>query len=128
MMSILSLARTTLGGLLIGWMFTHLSFAIPLKRLRETDTLVAFYHPRPSYPLHILLVPKRAIASLRDLSSSDTDFLVDLYNTVQSFVDELGLEQTGYRLIVNGGEYQQIHQLHFHLVSDDLPDQALDSL
>jgi histidine triad (HIT) family protein len=122
MMSILSLARTSLGGLLIGWMFTYLSFAIPLKRLRESDTLVAFYHPHPSYPLHILLVPKRAITSLMDLSSSDANFLVDLYNTVQSLVDELGLERTGYRLVVNGGDYQQIRHLHFHLVSDDLPE------
>lgn len=127
-MSLLSLARTTVGGLLIGWIFTHLSFAIPLKRLRETVTLVAFYHPRPSYPLHILLVPKRAISGLLDLSSSDTDFLVDLYHTVQSLVDELGLEQTGYRLVVNGGEYQQIRQLHFHLVSDDLPNYAKESM
>jgi histidine triad (HIT) family protein len=122
MMSILSLARTSLGGLLIGWMFTYLSFAIPLKRLRESDTLVAFYHPHPSYPLHILLVPKRAITSLMDLSPSDADFLVDLYHTVQSLVDELGLERTGYRLVVNGGDYQQIRHLHFHLVSDDLPE------
>ena len=46
-MPYLSLARSTLGGLIIGWMFAHLSFAIPVKRLRETDTLLAFYHPVP---------------------------------------------------------------------------------
>ncbi|MEZ4510613.1 MAG: hypothetical protein R3C62_01950 [Chloroflexota bacterium] len=38
-----------------------MSFLIPVQRLRETATLLAFHHPKPSYPLHILLVPKRPL-------------------------------------------------------------------
>jgi histidine triad (HIT) family protein len=97
-------------------MFENMSFAIPVKRLRETDTLLAFYHPKPSYPFHVIIVPKKAVASLMQLDPSDAAFLSDLYATVQSLVDEFKLP--AYRLIVNGGEFQEFPQLHFHLVAD----------
>ena len=93
-----------------------MSFAIPVQRLRETETLLAFYHPKPAYKFHVLLVPKKSVASLKDLDSNDAVFLVGLYSTVQSLVDEFHL--SAYRLIVNGGEYQDFPQLHFHLISD----------
>ena len=95
-----------------------MSFAIPVHRLRETRALIAFYHPRPTYPVHILLVPKQAIINLSELTPADAPFLIDLFQTVQELVRELGLESGGYRLIVNGGKYQDVPQLHFHLVSD----------
>jgi histidine triad (HIT) family protein len=101
---------------LIGWMFAHMSFAIPVKRLRETETLMAFYHPMPAYPFHVLLVPKKAVASLKEFDSTDTAFLTDLYSTVQDIVNEFQLP--AYRLIVNGGEFQDFPQLHFHLISN----------
>ena len=100
---------------LIGWIFAHMSFAIPVKRLRETDTLMAFYHPKPLYPFHVLLIPKKAVPSLKEFDSTDTTFLIDLYSTVQSLVNELQLP--AWRLIVNGGAYQDFPQLHFHLIS-----------
>jgi histidine triad (HIT) family protein len=101
---------------LIGWIFTHMSFAIPVKRLRETPNLIAFQHPSPSYKVHLLLVPKRQVQSLADFDPQDTAFLTDLYSTVQSLVKEFDLK--AYRLIVNGGEYQDFPHLHFHLISD----------
>jgi histidine triad (HIT) family protein len=101
---------------LIGWIFAHMSFVIPVKRLRETETLMAFYHPKPAYMFHVLLVPKKAVTTLKDFDSKDSAFLSDLYATMQSLVEEHHL--TAYRLIVNGGEYQDFPQLHFHLISD----------
>ena len=101
---------------LIGWIFAHLSFAIPVRRLRETETLMAFYHPKPAYPFHVLLVPKKAVLSLTEFDPTETVFLSDLYSTVQTLVDEFQLP--AYRLIVNGGEYQDFPQLHFHLISN----------
>src|SRR5215207_6419219 len=76
---------------LIGWIFAHMNFAIPVKRVRETGTLMAFYHPKPSYPFHVLLVPKKAVTSLKEFDSKDCAFLVDLYSTVQNLVDEFQL-------------------------------------
>src|SRR5215216_2110165 len=100
---------------LIGRIFAHMSFAVPVKRLRETKTLLAFHHPKPAYLFHVLLVPKKAIPSLKELDSRDLVFLSDVHSTVQSLVDEFHL--SAYRLIVNGGEYQDFPQLHFHLIS-----------
>ncbi len=113
------LSWRNMGKNLIRWMFRHMSFAIPVRRLRETKTLIAFHHPQPSYPLHILLTAKRSYSSFMDLPITDTTFLRELTLTVQSLVREFKLEESGYRLITNGGVYQDIPQLHFHLISDE---------
>jgi len=119
------ISQTLVGRVLIGWIFAHMSFAIPVKRLRETGTLLAFRHPKPSYPLHILLVPKKSIRSLDDLKEEDHGFLLDVFQTSKSLVNELGIGETGYRIILNGGEYQEVPQLHFHLISEtDSPDNS----
>src|SRR5512141_1545712 len=99
------LARQPLLRPLVQWMFAHMSFVIPTQRLRETKTLVAFRHPQPNYPLHILIVPKAAYHSLLDVPPHATDFMRDLIETVQSLVREFQLESAGYRLITNGGAY-----------------------
>jgi histidine triad (HIT) family protein len=93
-----------------------MSFLIPVVRLRETLSLIAFQHPSPSYKFHVLIMPKREVDSLAHFDPADTAFLSDLYSTVQSLVDEFHLQ--AYRLIVNGGEYQDFPHLHFHLISD----------
>ncbi len=97
------------------WMLNHFPFAIPVKRLRETDSLLAFFHPQPAYPFHVLLVPKQAVRTFSDLNPA-SPFLADLVTAAQSIVEEYHL--TAYRLIVNGGEYQEFPHLHFHLISD----------
>jgi histidine triad (HIT) family protein len=98
-------------------MIATLPFALPPHRLRETPTLLAFFHPAPSHPYHVLLIPRKPIASLAQLDpAAEADFLTDLFSTVQSLVDEYRLP--AYRLIVNGGDYQDFSYLHFHLVSD----------
>jgi histidine triad (HIT) family protein len=94
-----------------------MSFALPVRRLRETETLLAFHHPRPAYPVHILLVPKKALAGLEAIGPDDGPFLADLVAAVQSLISELNLEAAGYRLIANGGRFQDVPQLHFHLIS-----------
>ena len=94
-----------------------MSFVIPAKRLRETDTLLAFHHPKPSYPFHVVFVPKQAIPSLMELNPTESTFLSDLFTAVQSIVAEFQLP--AYRLIVNGGEYQDFPHLHFHLISGE---------
>ncbi|MBI3737639.1 MAG: HIT domain-containing protein [Chloroflexi bacterium] len=109
-------ANTRLGRVLIGWVFAKMSFILPIDRLRETQTLIAFHHPKPSYSFHVLLVPKKAVQNLSELDAADSAFLADLFSTVQSIVNEFHLP--AYRLIVNGGEYQGFPQLHFHLVSE----------
>jgi len=86
----------------------------------ESATLIAFYHPNPSYTFHILIVPKKAVSDLQEFNPIDHhQFLIELFQIVRNLVERFNLEAYGYRLIVNGGKYQIIPQLHFHLVSDD---------
>jgi histidine triad (HIT) family protein len=117
---LLWLARSRPGQWLVRWGFTKMSFVIPVKRLKETETLMAFHHPRPSHPLHILLVPKRPYTSLLELAPDDAGFSKDLFTTVQDLVREFGLERSGYRLIANGGAYQDVPHLHFHLIAEEI--------
>ena len=111
------LANTPLGRFLIHILFYKMSFLIPAKRLRETDTLLAFHHPKPSYPVHILLMPKLELPNFQSLDANHAAVLADVVSTAQSLVEELNLAEKGYRLIVNGGEYQDFPHLHFHLIS-----------
>ena len=108
--------NTNSGKFLVRIIFSKMSFLIPTKRLRETETLLAFHHPKPSYPFHVVLVPKQTVPNLMELDPKDSTFLSELFTTVQSLVTEFQLP--AYRLIVNGGEYQDFPHLHFHLVSD----------
>ena len=117
--NLFAFARSPVGCFFLGWFIAHMSFLIPVHRLRETDTLLAFYHPKPSYPVHILFVPKKAIKDLSEIQPGDEVFLVEVVRISQELVKELGLTNSGYRLIVNGGKYQDVPLLHFHLISGD---------
>jgi histidine triad (HIT) family protein len=116
---ILRIARSRLLGRCIRWSFAHMSFVLPVKRLYESESLIAFPHPRPSYALHILIVPKRSIGSFIEIPPGETAFMHDLPDAVAVLVRRFNLERVGYRLITNGGAYQDVPLLHFHLVSDD---------
>jgi histidine triad (HIT) family protein len=115
---LLALARSPFGRHLVHGVFRYMTFALPVARLRETATLVAFHHPRPAYPVHILLVPKKPLSGLADLGAGEGAFLADLFETVRSLVAEFDLDRRGYRLIANGGAYQAVAHLHFHLITE----------
>jgi len=117
-----SIAKTWVGGLILHWIFAYFSFVIPVKRLTERDSVLAFHHPSPSYPLHILIVPKSKVKTLADLPSKDHLFELELFSVVNELVKMFNLESKGYRLIVNGGNSQEVDHLHFHLISEDAAD------
>ena len=101
------------------WGLINMNDWLPINKISETDSLVCFYHPQPVFPVHILLVPKEELRNLSQLKPQQSDFLQDLITTVQSLIVELDLEERGYRLILNGGKYQDFPQLHFHLTSGE---------
>jgi len=111
------MARTSFGRFITALVFAKMDFLIPVKRLRDTPNCLAFHHPSPAYPLHILIVPKRSLAGLQDLSPADQELLFEMFQTVQSLVAEFNLDPAGYRLVINGGKNQDIPLLHFHLIS-----------
>lgn len=101
------------------WGLINMNDWLPINKISETDSLICFHHPQPVYPVHILLVPKEELRDLTQLKTEDSEILKDLFTTVQSLIAELDLEEKGYRLILNGGEYQDFPQLHFHLTSGE---------
>lgn len=118
MKSLYVLLATPLGRRFWCWMIQKMPFALPVDRLRETPTLLAFRHPKPAYAFHVILVPRQDVASLANLDPQQTQLLTDLFSTVQSLVNEYDLQAIGYRLVVNGGPFQEFPHLHFHLISD----------
>ena len=114
-----AMAKTWLGGIILHWIFAYFSFAIPGEKLIENDTLIAFHHPSPSYPLHILIVPRSKFRSLMDLPSDEAAFEIGLFKAVKQLVKRFRLDENSYRLIANGGSAQEVDHLHFHLISDD---------
>lgn len=108
----------------MGWVMENWSSLLPAERLYETSRLVAFVHPHPVYSTHILIVPKKAIPDLSALSKEGDEFvnqfMIDLLSCLTRLVAEYDLGKSGYRLIVNGGSYQDVPELHFHLVSGPL--------
>ena len=92
---------------------------MPVNKLYETELVVAFYHPKPSHNIHILIVPKQAIENFLALSPDHKPVIQDVIATAQHLVRELQLTEKGYRLVVNGGPYQDVQQLHYHLISDE---------
>ena len=71
------------------WMLNKVPFAIPVKRLREPDSLLAFFHPKPTYPFHVILLPKKAILSFSDLDPTDRLGLTASH-AVSTAVDKAG--------------------------------------
>ena|SRR5690606_2217087 len=115
---LLRLARSPVAGWFIAFILAHAAFLLPAERLYQTRSLLAFYHPQPSYAVHIVLVPRRRLADLTAIGAEDAEFLQDLFAAVRHLVIQLDLEPSGYRLIANGGAYQDVPHLHFHLISD----------
>jgi histidine triad (HIT) family protein len=112
------LAKTPLGDLIVGIAFgTSLNKLLPVKRIKETNKVLAFWHPKPYWERHILLVPKKPIKNLTSLNPEDYEYIQDVYGLAKEIVLELGWDKTGYTILTNGGERQEVNQIHFHLNS-----------
>ena len=82
------------------------------------DSVVAFKDIKPHAPVHILLVPKKHIRSINDLTDEDRPIISNLILRAQKISEELGIAQSGYKLVFNvergGGQF--VFHLHLHLV------------
>ena len=84
----------------------------------EDDEVLAFRDINPQAPTHILVVPKRHIATLNDLQSEDGALIGKLYLTAQRIAREEGIDEAGYRTVVNCNEQagQSVFHIHLHLL------------
>ncbi len=96
-----------------------LSGSTPVVRVRETPTVLAFRHTRPAYPVHIVVIPKRHIASLIALTPADDALLLELLHVIREIAARVTAEQGACRVITNLGDYQESKHLHWHIVSGE---------
>jgi histidine triad (HIT) family protein len=91
---------------------------IPAKKFFEDGDVVAFHDVNPQAPTHILVIPRKHIASLDDLTEADANTVGKTIVRAASIAHELGLHAEGYRLVVNNGEGagQSVFHIHFHLL------------
>jgi histidine triad (HIT) family protein len=94
-----------------------LSGRTAVQRVMETDHVLAFHHTRPSYPVHIVVIPKRHISSFLSLDVSDHALLSGLIGLVQKVADTVTASHGCCRVITNMGSYQDSKHLHWHVIS-----------
>ena len=86
--------------------------------LFENETLVVFKDIKPHAPVHLLLVPKKHIRSINDLTPEDDAIVSSLISAGKHMADEVGIATSGYKLVFNveRGGGQVIFHLHLHLL------------
>jgi histidine triad (HIT) family protein len=91
---------------------------IPAKIAYQDDLCLAFHDIDPKAPTHVLLIPKEHIASLDRLTEDHGPLMGHLVNTAARLARQLGVAESGYRLVANcnadGG--QVVFHIHFHLL------------
>ena len=83
----------------------------------EDDRVLAHHHTRPFWRTHIVVVPKRHIASLTAVSPGDTDDLLHLLQVVQQVAPTVDQTQGAAAVLTNLGDYQDSKHLHVHVHS-----------
>jgi histidine triad (HIT) family protein len=91
---------------------------IPAKIIFENNDLIAFHDVDPKAPVHVLIVPKRVIPRLAEAGPSDEPLLGKLIVTAAKVARDLGIDESGYRVVVNSGPDagESVPHLHVHLL------------
>ena len=89
---------------------------IEVKKIEETENILAFYHTKPSYKTHIVVITKKHISSLKEVD--DLEIIKEIFLVINLVIKKLGL--VDFRIINNNGIYQDSKHLHFHIVTEKL--------
>lgn len=92
---------------------------IPAEMVWEADAVVAFKDIHPKAEIHLLIVPKKHLATLRDLSEDDRFLVGEIVRAANQIMSEAHLGRKDYRLIANCGKGagQAVFHVHFHLLA-----------
>lgn len=95
---------------------------IPSKKVYEDELVYAFHDIAPTAPVHVLIIPKEHLSGMNDASPAHQALLGHILLTAQKLAKELGIAETGYRIINNCGENagQTVFHMHFHLLGGDI--------
>ncbi|HCA60225.1 MAG TPA: HIT family hydrolase [Blastocatellia bacterium] len=88
----------------------------PVEKVLETENVLAYHHTRPFWPVHIVVVPKRHVASVLEVES---DLLIEIFDVIKEVAARVFEEHGAARVLTNLGEYQDSKHLHFHINSGD---------
>ena len=91
---------------------------IPADIVYEDDLVLAFRDIEPQAPTHILIIPKKEIPTVNDVSEADEQVLGRLMIVAAKIAKEQAIDESGYRLIINVNEHggQEVFHLHMHLI------------
>jgi histidine triad (HIT) family protein len=92
---------------------------IPADIVYENDDVLAFRDLNPQAPVHVLFVPKRALATLNDAAPADAELLGKLLLAAADYAKREGFAEQGYRTVINCNEHggQTVFHLHVHLLA-----------
>ena len=95
-----------------------ISRTVPARIVLEDADLIAFHDVNPQAPVHILIVPKLALARIGDAEKHDAELLGKLLIASQRVARELDVADSGYRLVINHGKDagESVPHLHVHLL------------
>lgn len=91
---------------------------IPTEFVYESERICAFNDANPKAPVHVLIVPKKHIASLQATDDEDREVLTEILRAATKIAKSAGISESGYRVLTNIGEHggQSVHHLHFHVI------------
>lgn len=92
---------------------------IPAKIAYQDDDVVAFHDINPQAPLHVLVIPRKHIATINDLQADDAEIVGKLFLVAQQIATEAGYSDDGYRVVMNCGvdAGQTVFHIHLHLLA-----------
>lgn len=91
---------------------------IPSNKIYEDDKVLAFHDINKEAPIHFLVIPKEHIQSANEINSKNADIISHIFVVINKIVKELGISETGYRIVNNCGKDggQTVNHIHFHVL------------
>ncbi|MCW8942375.1 MAG: histidine triad nucleotide-binding protein [Gammaproteobacteria bacterium] len=93
---------------------------IPADIIFENDDVLAFNDVNPQAPVHLLIIPKKHISTVNDVVDDDQVVMGKLFSAAKDIANQRGVNDDGYRLVVNCNEKagQTVFHIHMHLLAD----------
>lgn len=91
---------------------------IPTQLVYEEKHIIAFHDIAPQAPHHILIIPRKHIATINDLQFEDNELIGDMMLVAKKIAADLKIAEDGYRVIMNCNPHggQAVYHIHFHLL------------
>ena len=91
---------------------------VPARTILETDEVVAFHDLDPKAPTHVLVIPRRHVASIDAMAEGDEELIGRVFAAAKEVARQQGIADDGYRLVTNIGRNagQSVDHLHVHVL------------